>query len=129
VRFLLDSNAIIALMKGHAGFLTRLQRYRPMDFGLPAIVAHELYYGAHKGRRVAENLARVEALQFEVVDFNREDAQKSGEIRARLAAEGTPIRPYDVLIAGQAQARDLVLVTHNVREFRRVPGLGIEDWE
>lgn len=129
MRFLLDSNAIIALMKGHAGFLTRLQRYRPMDFGLPAIVAHELYYGAHKGRRVAENLARVEALQFEVVDFNREDAQKSGEIRARLAAEGTPIRPYDVLIAGQAQARDLVLVTHNVREFRRVPGLGIEDWE
>jgi tRNA(fMet)-specific endonuclease VapC len=129
VRFLLDSNAIIALMKGHKGFLARLKRYRPADFGLPAIVAHELYYGAHKGQRVAENLARVEALQFEVVDFDREDARMAGELRARLAAAGTPIGPYDVLIAGQALARDLALVTHNVREFRRVPGLGIEDWE
>ena len=126
---LLDSNAVIALMKGHAGFLTRLKSHQPRDFGVSAIVAHELYYGAHKGRRTQENLARVEALRFEVVEFDHEDARAAGELRSRLAIAGAPIGPYDVLIAGQALARGLILVTHNMREFGRVPGLNVEDWE
>jgi tRNA(fMet)-specific endonuclease VapC len=129
VRFLLDSNAIIAIMKASPGFLGRLKRHQPRDFGIPSIVAHELYYGAYKGARVAENLARVEALQFEIMEFDREDARQAGEVRARLATAGTPIGPYDVLIAGQAIARALTLVTHNIREFLRVPGLIVEDWE
>jgi tRNA(fMet)-specific endonuclease VapC len=129
VKFLLDSNAVIALMKGNATFLERLKLHQPQDFGIPAIVAHELFYGAYKGMRVAENLARVEALQFEIVDFDREDARQAGEVRAQLAAAGTPIGPYDVLIAGQALARALTLVTHNTREFQRVSGLLVEDWE
>jgi predicted nucleic acid-binding protein len=69
--------------------------------------AHELFCGAYKGQRTAENLARVDALQFEVLDFDREDARQAGELRARLAAAGTPIGAYDVLIAGQALARAL----------------------
>ncbi len=129
MRFLLDSNAVIAVMRGSAGFLERLTRYEPRDFGIPSIVAHELFYGANKGSRVAENLARIEALQFEVVDFDHEDARRAGEIRAELAAAGTPIGPYDVLIAGQALARGLTLITHNTGEFRRVSGLAVEDWE
>ena len=129
MKFLLDSNAVIALLKGHAGFLARLRRHQPQDFGIPAIVAHELFYGAYKGQRTAENLAQVEALPFEVLDLDREDAREAGELRARLAASGTPIGPYDVLIAGQALARALTLVTHNTREFQRVPGLLTEDWE
>ena len=96
---------------------------------MPAIVAHELFYGAYKAQRRAQNLARVEALQFQVVEFDREDARQAGEIRAQLAASGTPIGPYDVLIAGQALARGLTLVTHNTREFERIPGLTCEDWE
>lgn len=129
MKFLLDSNAVIALMKGHSGFLTRLRQHQPRDFGISTIVAHELFYGAYKGQRTAENLARVDALQFEVLDFDREDARLAGELRARLAAAGTPIGAYDVLIAGQALARGLTLVTHNTGEFRRVPELRIEDWE
>ena len=129
MKFLLDSNAVIALMKGHSGFLTRLRQHQPRDFGISAIVAHELFYGAYRGQRTAENLARVDALQFEVLDFDREDARQAGELRARLAAAGTPIGAYDVLIAGQALARGLTLVTHNTGEFQRVPGLRIEDWE
>ena len=129
MKFLLDSNAVIALLKGRATVMSRLRQYQPVDFGIPAIVAHELFYGAYKGQRVADNLARVDALQFEVLDFDREDARQAGELRALLAAAGTPIGPYDVLIAGQALARDLCLVTHNQREFQRVPGLRIEDWE
>ncbi|SHI22792.1 tRNA(fMet)-specific endonuclease VapC [Pollutimonas bauzanensis] len=96
---------------------------------MPSIVAHELFYGAYKGQRMAENLARVEALQFEVLEFDREDAQRAAELRALLAAAGTPIGPYDVLIAGQAWARDLTLITHNLREFQRVPHIRVEDWE
>jgi tRNA(fMet)-specific endonuclease VapC len=129
MKYLLDTNAVIAILKGEPSVLTRLRTHLPPDFGLPSIVAHELYYGAFKSQRPAGNLARVEALQFEVVSFDAEDAQHAGEIRARLAAAGTPIGPYDALIAGQARARQLTLVTHNVREFSRVDGLLVEDWQ
>lgn len=129
MKFLLDTNEVIAILKGHEGFLARLRQYRPVDFGLPSIVAHELFYGACKSQRVDENLRRVEGLQFETVSFDREDARCAGELRARLAASGTPIGPYDVLIAGQALARHLTVVTRNLREFTRIEGLLVEDWE
>lgn len=129
MKYLLDSNAVIALMKGHTGFVNELRRHKPQDFAVPSIVIHELFYGAYKGQRTAENLARVEALQFETLDFDREDARRAGEIRASLASLGTPIGAYDVLIAGQAVARDLILITRNVREFERVHRLRFEDWE
>ena len=92
-------------------------------------MAHELYYGAYKSGRPEENLARVEGLAFPVLEFDREDARSAGEVRARLSGAGTPIGPYDVLIAGQALARKLILLTHNRKEFERVPGLRLEDWE
>ncbi|SSC66055.1 type II toxin-antitoxin system VapC family toxin [Ciceribacter selenitireducens] len=129
MRFLLDTNAVIAILKGHAGFIARMTQYPPGDFAMPSIVAHELYYGAFKGQRVAENLARVEALQFPVLEFDHEDARRAGMLLAELAGAGTPIGPYDVLIAGQALSRDMTLVTRNLREFRRVPDLRLEDWE
>ena len=64
-----------------------------------------------------------------MVAFDTEDARASGRVRAALAASGRPIGAYDVLIAGQALARELTLVTHNTREFGRVEGLRVEDWE
>ncbi|AOR69703.1 pilus assembly protein [Burkholderia stabilis] len=128
MKFLLDTNAVIAILKGEPVVLARLRQHEPADFGVPAIVAHELYYGAYKSQRMAANVARVEALQLEVVTFDAEDAQHAGAIRAHLTAAGTPIGPYDALIAGQARARRLVLVTHNMREFESVPGLQVEDW-
>ena len=87
------------------------------------------FFGAYKSRRQAHNLALLDGLLLEVLEFDKEDARQAGEIRAALAAKGTPIGPYDVLIAGQARARDLVLVTHNVGEFSRVDGLRVEDWQ
>ncbi|AMR81739.1 type II toxin-antitoxin system VapC family toxin [Cupriavidus nantongensis] len=128
MKYLLDANAVIAMLKGEPTMLERLRAHLPSDFGLPAIVAHELFYGAYKSQRAAANLARIEALQFEVVPFDAEDAQHAGEIRAQLEAVGTPIGPYDVLIAGQARARNLILVTHNIREFARVAQLAVDDW-
>jgi len=128
MKFLLDTNAVIAILNGEPTMVARLRMYQPADFGISAVVAHELYYGAYKSQRAAANLVRVEGLQFEVVSFDAEDAQHAGEIRAQLTAAGTPIGPYDVLIAGQARARRLVLVTHNTREFERVSELQVEDW-
>jgi tRNA(fMet)-specific endonuclease VapC len=129
VKYLLDANAVIALLKGQEHFLARLRRHRPEEFAISAIVAHELYYGTYKSVRSQESLVRVEGLAFAVLAFDQEDAQAAGELRAHLSRTGTPIGPYDVLIAGQAMARGLILLTHNQKEFQRVPGLRIEDWE
>ena len=127
--FLLDTNAVIAALKGNEGVLDRIRAQSPQDVAISSIVAHELYYGAFRSVRTTENLARVDALQFRTLEFDRDDARCAGEIRARLSAAGSPIGPYDVLIAGQALSRALVLVTRNGREFARVDGLKIEDWE
>ena len=129
MKYLLDANAVIAVLNGHPAMNARIRIEHPADIGLPAIVAHELYYGAFKSERRERNIDLVDALQFEVLTFDREDARQAGEIRAELAKQGRPIGPYDVLIAGQAKARGLTLVTHNVAEFNRVTGLAVEDWE
>jgi tRNA(fMet)-specific endonuclease VapC len=109
--------------------MKRLRERSPSEFGIPSIAAHELHFGAYQSSKVEENLARLEYLRLPVVEFDREDAQEAGLLRASLAAAGTPIGPCDALIAGQAKARNLVLVTRNVRESARVSGLRIEDWE
>lgn len=128
MRFSLDTNTVIALLGGHVGLLERVRAHAPSDFGLSAVVHHELVYGAEASARREANRARVEALRFEVLDLTRADAACAGLVRARLRALGTPIGPYDTLIAGQALTRGLVLVTHNRREFERVEGLLVEDW-
>lgn len=129
-RYLLDTNAVIAVLNGKEPALgRRVREHRPSDICISAIVAHELYYGAYKSRRTEHNVALVDSLLFEVLEFDAEDARQAGEIRAELAKQGAPIGPYDVLIAGQAKARDLVLVTRNMGEFRRVAGLQVENWE
>jgi len=129
VRWLLDTNAVIEVLRGNASVVARLRERAPADVGVSAIVMHELFFGAYRSARVAANVARVDGLRFEVAAFEREDARAAGAVRAALATAGAGIGPYDVLIAGQALARGVVLVTHNVREFGRVEGLKVEDWE
>src|SRR5437660_1157450 len=120
--YLLDANAVAGLLNDRPlNLVRRARRESVNDIAIPAIVIHELFFGAFKSRRAAQNLARIDALRFEVIDFDKDDARQAGEIRAFLAARGTPIGPYDVLIAGQAVARNVTLVTHNVAEFGRVP--------
>jgi tRNA(fMet)-specific endonuclease VapC len=129
VKYLLDTNAVIRLTARHPGLERRFRQEDPDEFGLSAIVRHELYFGAYKSRDVHANLEKIADLLFEVVPFDDDDARIAGEVRAGLTAAGTPIGPYDILIAGQAIARDLTLITHNTREFSRVQGLRIEDCE
>lgn len=127
--YLLDTNAVIAALKGQPQLISRIKAVAPQVVAISSIVAHELYYGAYRSARNEENLARVDSLRFRTLEFDRDDARCAGEIRANLAREGIPIGPFDVLIAGQALSRSLVLVTRNGREFSRVAGLKIEDWE
>lgn len=131
ITHLIDTNAVIALIgRKSDALLKRVVDSDEGSIGLSTIVMHELYYGAYKSAKISYNLEtlRLFMADFPAVGFEREDALESGEIRAALAAKGTPIGPYDVLIAAQAKTRDLVLITNNVGEFRRVDGLDVEDW-
>ena len=129
MQYLLDSNAVISLLNDQQGRVSqRVRTLLPADFGLSSVVMHELYFGAYKSQQRDRNLTLVDNLRFEVVPFDQEDARHAGDIRSALAAQGVPIGGYDVLIAGQARARALTLVTRNVREFERVVGLRIENW-
>lgn len=127
--YLLDTNAVIALMEAQRPLFDRVRRLAPSNFRVSTIVTHELYFGAYHGRRTNETLERLDGLRFEILDFDSGDARRSAEIRAMLARNGTPIGPYDVLIAGQALNRGLTLITRNTREFALVEGLVVEDWE
>ena len=130
MRYLLDANIVIALLNNATSTLARrVHREKPDEMAISAVVAHELFFGAFRSSRAAQNILLVDALQFAVLEFDKEDARQAGAIRALLAQNGTPIGPYDVLIAGQAVARNLILVTRNTGEFERVPGLRIEDWQ
>jgi tRNA(fMet)-specific endonuclease VapC len=126
--WLLDTNTIIALFKREPDVWRQVEARDPDACAISSIVAHELYYGAFKSQRRAENLARVDGLRLAVIEFDSDDARASGEVRAMLDLAGTPIGSYDVLIAGQALSRQLTLVTRNLREFERVPGLRLERW-
>lgn len=128
--YLLDTNAVIAIFRDTASHPARRVRQEALsNVAISVIVVHELFYGAFRSRLVNRNLARIDALEFQVLEFDWEDSRHAGEIRALLASRGTPIRPYDILIAGQAVARNMTLVTRNTSEFARVPGLRIENWE
>lgn len=129
MRFLLDTNAVIALFNNNSPRLSqRVRACQVSDIGLSVIVAYELFYGAFKSQRQEHNLRRVEMIGFPLVPLDWAAARAAGEIRAVLAQGGQPIGPYDTLIAGQALSRNLILVTSNTKEFGRVPRLVVEDW-
>ena len=129
IEWLLDTNAVIALLNEPQGKLAAMLRRREPDtVGMSAIVMHELYYGAFQSQRRDRNLAVVASIPLQVLDFSHADAREAGAVRSSLALAGTPIGPYDVLIAGQARNRGLSLVTRNRDEFERVPGLSLVGW-
>ena len=120
---------MIGLMRNSTPIRRRLRFIPAEQVATSSIVMHELYYGAYKGTETATDLAILAALPVQVIEFTPDDAFRAGEIRAYLQARGTPIGSYDVLIAGQAIARNMTLVTRNIREFSRVEGLRVENWE
>lgn len=127
--YLPDTNALVAVLDDPRGPVAkRMRKVGSEPVFLSAVVLHELCFGAFRSARAEANLAVVESLRLPLAEFGREDALRAAELRAALVARGTPIGPLDVLIAGQALARGLVVVSNNTREFRRVPDLRVEDW-
>lgn len=130
-KWLLDTNAVIALVARRSEpLLRRVEATEPGALAISSIVAHELYFGAYRSQKIEFNLETLRLLfaDLEILDLDQEDARAAGEIRADLARRGTPIGPYDLLIAGQAMARGLPLVSNNTAEFERIAGLRLEDW-
>jgi tRNA(fMet)-specific endonuclease VapC len=134
VDYLLDTNACIALINGSpAAVRSRFQTAakRGSQIFVSAVVVFELWYGVTKSSRRGWNAERLETFlagPVTILPFEEEDAKLAGSIRASLETSDRPIGAYDVLIAGQAIASRLTLVTANVSEFSRVKDLVWQDW-
>lgn len=132
--YLLDTNACIALINGKPALVrARFQKAAQAgsEMWVSSVVAFELWYGVAKSARPDINAARVETFfagPVRLLAFDDEDAKAAGMVRAAIEAAGRPIGAYDLLIAGQALRHRMTLITANVREFRRVKGLVLEDW-
>ena len=130
---LLDTCVLIDLTIGRWSSVDRRfneARTSSATLNLSTVSLFEFEYGLERsGRRQAhlEVFQRFRSV-VEIADLNEDDAVAAAAVKARLAAQGEPIGPYDLLIAGQALARGWTLVTSNAREFERVAGLTIEDW-
>ncbi|MDR1187941.1 MAG: type II toxin-antitoxin system VapC family toxin [Bifidobacteriaceae bacterium] len=128
--YMLDTSVLIHLLRRRSEELRPRFRAASGRIAVSTISVAELEHGLARSSAPDKDAARVEALLAlcEVLQFDRNAAHHAGRISGRLAAAGTPIGPLDTLIAGHARSRGLVVVTTNLREFSRAPGLECEDW-
>jgi tRNA(fMet)-specific endonuclease VapC len=129
--YLLDTNVCIAAMRGNPKVMQGLAARSPEDCAVSMVSVFELFAGVFRcnhpeseGQKFSNFLE-----PFHLLPFDWHAALKTAEIRFQLEKAGTKIGPYDLQLSGQALSLDLTLVTHNIREFKRVTGLQLEDWE
>lgn len=130
--YLLDTNVCIRLLnKSHASIVGHFQQHLPSELLMCSIVRAELLFGARHSQQVEANLQLLQQFfaPLSSLAFDNRCAEEAGIIRADLAVKGSPIGPNDLLIAATARAHDVVLITHNTREFSRVAGLRMDDWQ
>ncbi len=130
LKYLLDTNICIFTVKNRPAHMREVFNRHHGQMCISAVSLMELIYGAEKSASPERNLAVVEgfAARLDVLPYDEIAASHTGQLRAELAKSGTPIGPYDQMIAGHARSRGLIVVTNNRREFDRVPGLRVEDW-
>ncbi|VAW88489.1 VapC toxin protein [hydrothermal vent metagenome] len=128
--YLLDTNTLIYFFKGMGNVSKKFLMVSPKEIAIPTIVIYELEYGIAKSSSPKKRQAQLNEIcsLVNVLPFGDKEALSSASIRAKLEKKGTPIGPYDLLIAGTALQHQRVLVTNNVKEFSRVPKLKIENW-
>ena len=130
--YLLDTNSCIKYLNGRSDQIRqKLESKSPHDIVVCSIVKAELFYGALKSANPEKNLTKQHRFldRFVSLSFDDKASEIYGKIRAQLEKKGTPIGPNDLLIAAISVANNVKLVTHNTREFSRVVGLKLEDWE
>jgi len=130
MRYLLDTNTCIFLMKGNAEILERYLATRKYGIAISSITVAELYYGVFNSTYAEKNNTNLInfLIGLDNLEFDSAAAVEYGRIRALLRKKGTPIGQMDMLIAAHAKAKDLILITDNVSEFERVEGLQFENW-
>ncbi|WP_283182550.1 type II toxin-antitoxin system tRNA(fMet)-specific endonuclease VapC [Pseudomonas svalbardensis] len=130
IKYMLDTNICIFTIKNKPQIVREAFNRHNGQLCISAVTLMELFYGAEKSAAPEKNLAVIEGFvaRLEVLPFDNEAAAHTGMIRSELAKDGTPIGPYDHMIAGHARSRGFIVVTNNLREFDRVPGLRVEDW-
>lgn len=131
MRFMLDTDSCIALIKRKpAKALRRILSFAPGEVGISAVTLGELSFGVAKCAQKERNSQALDEflLPLEIADFDAAAAGSYGKVRAALEAAGTPIGPLDTQIGAHAVSVGAVLVSHNTREFCRIPGLVVEDW-
>jgi tRNA(fMet)-specific endonuclease VapC len=131
MKYLLDTDAFSDIVRGTPNVEAHFSSIPRSLVRISSVTVKEIEYGrSWNPERVARRSARIDSLlqNIQAIPFSIEDAYASGHLRALLTRAGTPIGPYDVMIAGTALARGLILITANTREFSRVPGLEIENW-
>ncbi len=128
--YVLDTNTLIFFFKGEENVAKRLLSEPPYNIGIPVIVLYELKVGILKSKSPQKLMQYLEDIRQSttILDFGEKAAVTAAEIRTQLEITGTPIGPYDILIAGICRAQGGILVTHNTRAFSRVENLQIEDW-
>ena len=128
--YLLDTNTLIYFFKGVGNVAAGILSQSPKDIAIPSIALFEIEVGLAKSNHPAKRREQLDMLcsRIAVVPFDREAAKIAAKVRACLENKGTPIGPYDTLIAGIALHRKLTLITHNTREFGRIANLAVEDW-
>jgi tRNA(fMet)-specific endonuclease VapC len=130
--YLLDTNACIRVLNNSStALVAQFRLHSPKEIYLSAVVKAELIYGAYHSQKVAGNLRVLSQFfaPFSSLPFDESCLDHYGRIRSDLARAGTPIGPYDLMIAATAISHNLTLVTHNTEEFSHVIGLKFEDWE
>jgi tRNA(fMet)-specific endonuclease VapC len=131
VRYVLDTNIVIAAMSGEARVLARASEVAPQEAGIPLVALAELLYGARRSRRVEENLAEIHRLRsvFPVLPFTEAVAERYGAVRTALAAKGRPKDDFDLVIACTALEHGAILVTNDAAlKDGQIEGLVVEDW-
>ena len=130
LKYLLDTNICIYTIKNRPQSVRAAFNRHANQLAISTVTLTELLYGAEKSARAESNLASIEgfAARLTVLDFDASAAAHTGEIKAELARAGTPIGPYDVMIAGHARSCGLTVVTNNCGEFDRVAGIRVVDW-
>ena len=131
MKYLLDTNTCIYIInKKPPSAVKHIRSKQPDEVSVSTITIAELEYGVYRSKHVDQNrIALLEFLvPFVILDFDHSAAAVYGSIRATLERKGTPIGPMDLLLAAQAMSQQLILVTNNEREFRRVAELQIENW-
>ena len=130
MRYLFDTSTCIHALKRQPAVIDRIKTLSPDDIAVSSVTLAELWFGARKSQRPESNRRSIDAFlrPFEVLSFDHRAAEEYAGLRLALERIGRPIGERDLLIASIGAARGLTVVTHNISEFRRVPGLSVENW-